>query len=233
MWLEDLIEFSHGQLDDRVRETLWGRGLSEDQIETFRIGWVGGSLPDHIEFPQDFRKKYCGTTLLDDSYVLPLTNPSGDILGVQFRSVDREQKGYSDYFVSRVGVPLLGLGKSIPYVWETGKICLVEGGFDMFPVQRVLPYTIPTLTARVTDDLARWLYRMVKTVILFYDNDSTGRMATSDFLKKYKSDFEIRVIEYPIGVKLMSGKSVKDPADLWEVWGDEKFSAYLKKQVQE
>jgi DNA primase len=199
----------------------------------FCIGSISGELPSSIAFPEEFRKKYKGTSLLDDSYVLPLTNPAGETTGVQFRAVSRETKGYSDYFTSRLEPTLLGLGQAIPHIWETGKVCLVEGGFDLFPVQRVLPYTVPTLTAKVTELLARWLHRMVHTVILFYDNDSAGRAATSDFLKGYQDDFEIRVIEYPVGVRLMNQRPVKDPADLWEVWGDDKFSSYLKRQVQE
>ena len=232
-WLDDFTFYSHDNLDERVRESLWGRGVSEEQIDAFRLGCVDGVLPSQIEFPDEFREWSHRGQKLADSYVLPLTNPLGEILGVQFRSVERGNRGYLDFFLTRSEPVLLGLAQAMPYIWDTGTICIVEGGFDLFPVQRVFPFTVPTLTSKVNDVLLRWLHRLVQRVVLFYDADSAGRSASFDFIKEHGSGFDVRPLEYPRGVRLPNGKPVKDPADLWEAWGDDKLAEYLKAQISE
>jgi DNA primase len=167
-----------------------------------------------------------------DSYVLPLTNPLGETLGVQFRSVERGTQGYLDFFLTRSEPVLLGLGQALPHIWKTEAICIVEGGFDLFPVQRVFPFTVPTLTAKVNEVLLRWLQRLARKVILFYDADTAGRTASLDFIKENGSKFKVTSLEYPRGVRLSNGKPIKDPADLWEAWGDDRVSDYLRKQVE-
>jgi DNA primase len=229
-WLEDFTVFAHGNLDERVRESLWGRGVSEEQIVSFRIGYTNG-LPSQIKFPDDFRNWSHQGEKLTDSYVFPLTNFLGETLGFQFRSVERDSRGYLDFFLTRSEPVLLGMAQAIPHIWETGTICIVEGVFDLFPVQRVLPFTIPTLTSKVNETLLRWLHRLVHRVILFYDSDSAGRTASRDFIIKYGSQFDIRALEYPRGVGLLGEKTIKDPADLWEAWGDEQLAKYIRTQA--
>jgi len=71
-------------------------------------------------------------------------------------------------------------------------------------------------------------------VYLFYDADSTGRRSSWDFVGEHRTDFELlRVMEYPRGVTTLSGKFVKDPGDLWEVWGDDKLRPYIMQQIME
>ena len=234
-WIDDFVSFSRDNLDERVLDALWTRGVSSfpiDQIELFKIGYVDKKLPD-ISFPSEFLKQFRNGETLEDSYVLPLTNLSGEICGLQFRPVDRSIKKYSDFFLTESEPVLFGLGQSMPYIWDTGSACIVEGGFDLFPVQRVLPYSFSTITSKVRDDLLRWILRLVRKLYIFYDADSSGLRASSDFLRDHGSKVElVKVLEYPRGVTLNS-KPVKDPADLWEAWGDDKLGPYLLEQISE
>lgn len=231
-WIDEFVSFSRGNLDERVLDALWTRGVSSEQIELFQIGYVNKELPD-IQLPSGFLKQFNQGGNLEDSYVLPLTNTSGDILGLQLRPVDRSIKKYSDYFLTEAEPVLFGLGQSMPHIWETGSACIVEGGFDLFPVQRVLPFSFSTITSKVRGDLLRWLTRLVRKLYLFYDADSSGLRASSDFLRDHGSKVGlVKVLEYPRGVTLNS-KPVKDPADLWEAWGDDKLGPYLLEQISE
>lgn len=232
-WLSDLVTHSQGNLNDRVHEALWDRGVSAKQILDFQIGYLNGVLPN-VEAPKEFVEWSDGGKKLRDSYVLPLTNPRGEILGVQFRSVDRSNKGYLDYFLRRDEPALFGLGQAVPHMRSTSSVCIVEGAFDLFPVQRVLPFTIGTITAQVTDLLLRWLIRLVTKVYLFYDADSVGRTACRDFTFAHRSKFDhLQSLEYPRGVTLANGKFVKDPADLWEALGDDRLKPHLINQIRE
>lgn len=232
-WVDDFVSFSQGQLDDRVREALWARGVSDEQIELFQLGYIDGSLPN-LDFSTDFREWSGNGSKLDDFYVLPLTNPLGQILGLQFRSVERGVSGYRDYFLSRAEPVLFGLGQAAPEMWKAGKACVVEGAFDLFPVQRAFPFSFSTLTSKVTGPILRVLRRLVGQVYLFYDADSAGRSACLDFVKEHGPEFA-RLLEYPHHptVILPNGNAVKDPADLWEAWGDDRLTPYLRAQISE
>lgn len=233
VWVDEFVLFSNRNISDEVRESLWFRGVSDKQISEFSLGYIDGALPSHIEFPADFREWSRQGSKLVNSYVLPLTNPLGETLGLQFRSVDRDVRGYLDYFLTRSEPVLFGLGQAMPHVWETGSVCIVEGAFDLLPVQRALPFAVSTLTSQLSEVFVRCLYRLVNRIYLFYDSDLAGRRSSYDITQKYKSDFEIRSIEYPRGVSMVDGKLVKDPADLWEAWGDERLLNYLVKSTSE
>jgi DNA primase len=233
-WADDLVSYAQGNLDDRVYEALWSRGVSSepDQIKEFKLGYLNGTLPAGVD--PAFSDWAHGGKKLKDSFVLPLTNPLGMVMGFQFRSVDQSNKGYLDYFLVRDEPVLFGLSQAIPHLWSTGSVCIVEGAFDLFPVQRVFPYTISTMTARITESLLRWLFRLVHKVYLFYDADSTGRSACREFTGEYRSDFEhLQTLDYPRGVILPNGKPVKDPGNLWEAWGDDQLKLYLMNQIRE
>ena len=233
-WVDDFVAFSKGNIDDRVLEALSSRGVSQDQLELFQIGYVNKILPD-TQIPKEFLTQFDGGAKLEDSYVFPLTNPLGEILGFQFRAVERSSKQYSDYFMTDAEPVLFGLGQSMPHIWTSESACVVEGVFDLFPVQRILPYTIATITSKIRDNLLRWLIRLVRRLYMLYDNDSPGLRANSDFLNEHGSKLEqVKVLEYPRGVTLPGTKKlVKDPGDLWEAWGDDKLGPFLLEQISE
>ena len=224
-YLDTVVSYAQGLLGDFQRDALCGRGVSDAQIELFRIGYLNGNLPV-LEDAAPFLKWAKTQDRLDDVFVLPLTNALGQILGVQFRHVNQDRKGYMTYIDGHGEPVLFGLGQAIDSIWRTGKIFLVEGGFDLFPIQRVLPYTVATLTARVTTSFARFLKRCVQQVYLGYDLDSTGQSASARIVKKMGRDFDIQVVVYP-QARMADGKTAKDPGDIWEAWGDSRFREFL------
>ncbi len=232
VWVDDFVSFSRGNLDERVLEALWARGVSSDQIELFQIGHIDRKLPN-TQIPSSFLEQFKNGESLEDSYVFPLTNTAGEVRGLQFRPVDRSIKKYSDYFLTESEPILFGLGQSMQHIWETESACIVEGCFDFFPVQRILPFSFSTITSKVREDLLRWLIRLVRKLYLFYDADPSGLKASNDFLSEHGSKVElVKVLEYPRGVTL-NGRPVKDPADLWEAWGDDKLGPYILEQISE
>lgn len=231
-WIDQFVGRCHLTLPDEVRESLWGRGASDEQIDLFRVGYINGELPSDIEYPNAFLEWSLDGSKLSDFYVFPLTDWLGDVKGVQFRPVPRDKKGYTDFFIDKTQAVLFGLGPAASSVWGTGKVCLVEGVFDLFPVQRVVPHVIATLTAKVSDALVRSLLRIAKQVHLLYDNDATGERGRDKFIRFYGSLFDTRVVEYPRGVVMSNGSRVKDPGDLWEAWGDDRVGPYLRSQLE-
>ncbi len=225
-WLDDLVTHASTQLDDRVLDELYTRGVTDDQIKMYQIGYVNKVLPP-ADYPIEFLKWCWEGARLKDMYVFPLTSPLGDVRGVQFRHVSRDEKGYLDYSEDRGEAVLLGLGQAMPHIWRTGEILLVEGGFDLYPIQRFVPQTVATITAKVSGAFLRVLRRLVKTIWLAYDKDPPGRKAAARFMKEHGDEFHIVDVDYPCPI-MPNGKHSKDPSELWEMWGDTRLGPYLQ-----
>jgi len=225
-WLEALVIQAHDQLLEEHREILWGRGASEEQIDLYRLGYLDSELPE-AEYPQDFLE-WWNEQERDDVFVFPLTNTLGQVKGLQLRYVDRSRKGYTDFISIKEEPVLFGLGEAMKAIWEHETICVVEGVFDLFPVQRHVPFCVSTLHAGLSGVLVRVLKRLVQKIWFLYDMDREGQKAVSKIYKRYGRDFEFHNILMP---KVpYHGRPVKDPGELWEVWGDARLGVFLRKQ---
>lgn len=230
-WLDDLVSHAHEQLDERCREELLGRGVSPEQMELFRIGYLPGRLPEHVQ-DKDFHK-WCreAPRRIDDVFVLPLTNTLGDVRGIQVRAVVKARKGYQEFSLITAEPVLFGLGQAAEAMWRTGEALFVEGAFDLLPLQRFVPQIVATLTARVPDNLVPTLRRVVRRVWLGYDMDATGSRGVRRFERQYGPEFELRRLDFP-GVRMSDGTPAKDPGDVWEAWGDARLGQYLKEHME-
>lgn len=225
MWLEALVDWAHDQIDERCREELLGRGVSPEQMESFRLGYFSGARPP-LDLPDDFVEWANIGRHVQDVFVLPLTNTLGQVKGIQVRSVDRSAKNYQEFAIPTGEPYLFGLGQAAEAIWHTEEIVLVEGVFDLFPIQRSVPQTVATLTAKVPENFLPTMRRVVRCAWLGYDMDHTGWRGVSRFRKQHGDEFDIHRLEFP-GVRLPNGKAAKDPGDVWEAWGDDRLYQHL------
>lgn len=226
-WLDDFAVYAAAGLNAQHRETLYGRGVSDEQMATFQIGYIDRHLPPLGGAEEFFQWSHQGKKL-DDMFVFPLTTPSGVIGGFQFRHVNREKKGYTDFFAVRDEPCLFGLAQAVPHLWATESAWLVEGVFDLFPIQRHIGAVFPTMTAKVGPPIVRLLRRLVRRVWLGYDMDPPGRRAASEFAREHGREFDVCVVSYPKLHKVGSQEWIKDPGDLWEIWGDPKVGDFVR-----
>lgn len=226
-WFDSLTRFAQANLNERVRDALYGRGVSDDQIDAYRIGYLDRLLPD-LEGADDFLRWCKGGEKLDGVLVLPLTTTTGAVRGFQFRYVDRARKGYQSFMPYKEEALLFGLGQAMPHVWQTESIWLVEGAFDLFPIQRHFPGVVATLTAKVPEPLVRVMRRLVQTVWVGYDADPTGKAATKQFARDFRDEFRVCPVYYPPVRAYGSDHPIKDPGELWEAWGDDQFGKFIQ-----
>lgn len=226
-WVEQLVAAAHGQLGDRERESLWGRGVSDDQIAAYRLGWLNKVLPD-LDYPASFLDWSMRGKKFDDVFVLPMTNVLGHVKGIQVRHLDRERKGYSNFNAVDDEPILFGLGQAVPHIWRSKSVWLVEGAFDLFPLQRVHPNTISTMTARLPTQLARTIKRLADDLWLGYDRDETGQRGVRKIQQTFGRDFRVHAVQWPRVDRLDGKGEAKDPADLWEAWGDDRFGVFIR-----
>lgn len=232
-FLADLAVRAHAQMPPHVHEALWSRGVNDQQIDLFKIGWLNGQLPSALDVPDEFKVWWAGHQWrLVNTYVLPLTNSLGEIQGLQFRDVDEKRRGYLDYFGSKEEAIFFGLAQAMPSIWAREEIWLVEGTFDLCPLQRHLPNIVSTLHAGVSRPLWRLMRRMVRKIHLAYDMDGTGMRVAYDILREMGRHFEIKIVKFPRIPLESKGRFAKDPNDFWSVWGDEHLGTFIRAQDQ-
>lgn len=227
-WLEQLVQHAQENLSgDRELEALWSRGVSDEQVQEFQLGYLENGFPK-LDYPKEFSAWFSfNKSRLVDILVIPLTNSLGQIRGLQFRSICRDVKGYLDYIPLNDEPIFFGLGQAMPHIWKSDTICLVEGVFDHLPVQRIFPNTVPTLTSSVSTTFFRFLKRNVKNIWFLYDMDHAGIKGVLEFLSNYKTEFDSILHPQIPRVKTLSGKYCKDPGELWESLGDSKLRDLL------
>lgn len=231
-WLDDFATAAHANLGEKEREALWARGVSDEQIELYQLGYMprvnpAGSSEDFLEF---CRKTLRASGFLEDVFVLPLTNILGQVKGFQFRRVAEEMRGYRTFYHDRDESVYFGLGQAIPRIWETETAFVVEGAFDVFPLQRVFPNTFAALTLGTSEALARLLWMFAKVVWLGYDNDKDGKRACEDFKVMVGDSLDVRFI-IPPKVKKPDGTYTKDHNELWKAWGSNRYRDYVTQQT--
>jgi len=232
-WIEALVDYAHGQLTDREREALWARGVSDEQISLYRLGYISNGLPD-IEGADILYETYQSTGWLRDVFVLPLTNTLCQFKGFQLRHVDVNKKGYSHFSVYDEEPVLFGLGQAMASAWETKYVVLTEGAFDLFPIQRTRPNIVSTLTNHLTSEAARCLRRVVDELWLAYDMDPKGRDAAARVIREHHDKFDrIHDVVFPRVPRLDGKGRVKDPNELWLAWGDRKLQNFIREQLGE
>ena len=226
-WVDDLVGFAQSNLTDAARDELHSRGVSDEQIELFKIGYLDRKLPN-LPGADDFLRWAHQGQRLDDVFVLPLTTVLGVVQGFQFRHVDRARKGYLDYIPYKEEPVLFGLGQAAPHIWAKEEVWLVEGAFDLFPLQRHVPYIAATLTARVPESLIPSLRRLVRRVWVGYDADAAGQSAMRQFSREFGRDFDVRSVYYPKVHATGTTRPIKDPGELWEAWGDDQLGSFVQ-----
>lgn len=228
-WLDNLCSAAHDRLlqSSEILDTLYLRGVDEGQVKDYQLGYVD-KFP--VEIPEAYRHKFKG---LSNAVVFPLTNLAGTIGGVQCRSVDRVKKQYHTFYLDEVLPTGFGIGQSAYHMWSQGEVMVVEGPFDLFPVQRVVGSVIATLTAKMTQEVERMIRRMVKSLWVGYDRDEAGQKGAVNAQTRLQTQ-QLRVItiKWPV-VKRQDGSICKDPGDLWETMGTHRFNNMLRDSIRD
>ena len=226
-YLERIFTFAQAELLKApvALRYLAARGVYEQQVYDLRLGYVPEEVwPPYIdpskasEEEAYYLDKSKRGFKLKGKIIFPMTNAMGSLRGLQVRSPKLDVKDYWKFYSmsSDIDAIFFGLDIAMPHIWETQEIVLVEGIFDLFPVQRVFPNAVCVGTARISDLQLKFLKRYVKNVRFMFDNDEFGEGAYEKFYRNHIRDFHsIQKLSY-LG---------KDPSASWERLGEEKFKA--------
>jgi DNA primase len=229
---------------ERARAYLLGRGLGEEILREFRVGYApsawdrvlsasrtGGFSEQELYatgLAQRSKEKGRPYDRFRSRIMFPLADVRGRVLGFGARAMREEQRpkylNTSDNDVYHKGLHLYGADLARAHATRAGQVILCEGYTDVIALHQAgMRNAVGLMGTALTSEQVGELARMASTVLLALDADSAGQEAmlrASSLAAKRK--LELRVVELPAG---------KDPAELVQQDGVEAMTAAVKESV--
>jgi DNA primase len=228
----------------RAREYLDGRGLGEEILREFRVGYApsawdrvlsasrrgGFSVEDLYTTGLAQRSRQTGGPYdrFRARIVFPLADLRGRALGFGARAMREDQQpkylNTSDNDLYHKGLHLYGGDLARAHAAREGQVIVCEGYTDTIALHQAgMRNAVGLMGTALTGEQVGELARMAPTVLLALDADSSGQEAmlrASALAAKRK--LELRVVELPAGT---------DPADLLQREGAEAMRALVEHSV--
>jgi DNA primase len=229
---------------ERARAYLLGRGLGEEILREFRVGYAPsawdrvlsasrtGGFSEQELYATGLAQRSKEKGRLYDRFrsriMFPLADVRGRVLGFGARAMREEQRpkylNTSDNDVYHKGLHLYGADLARAHATRAGQVILCEGYTDVIALHQAgMRNAVGLMGTALTSEQVGELARMASTVLLALDADSAGQEAmlrASSLAAKRK--LELRVVELPAG---------KDPAELVQQDGVEAMTAAVKESV--
>ena len=245
---KDAARFFHQQLNSpqgaAVAEYLKKRQVSRATALNFGLG---ASLDQWDALTQAMTKKgYTKAELLAAGLVVqnknggfydkfrnrlmfPVIDARGDVVGFGGRVLDKSEPKYMNtpetlVYSKRHTLYGLHLAKKT----KRPNIILCEGNIDVIMLHQAgFDNAVASMGTALTTEQTRLLSRYTKELVLCYDNDGAGKIATQKALQILNnSEFQVKVLQLPR--RLVDGEYVKqDPDDYIKFQGRDAFERLL------
>jgi DNA primase len=228
----------------RAREYLAGRGLGEQVLREFHVGYApsawdrvlgasrGGGFSVEELYATGLAQRSRQTGGPYDRFrsriTFPLADIRGRVLGFGARAMGEDQRpkylNTADNDLYHKGLHLYGGDLARPHAAREGQVMVCEGYTDTIALHQAgMRNAVGLMGTALTADQVGELARMAQTVLLALDADSSGQdaMLRAAALAA-KRKLELRVVELPAGT---------DPADLLVRHGAEAMRELACKSV--
>ena len=227
-----------------AREYLQGRGLSQEILREFRVGYApsawdrvllasrrgGFSEKELYDTGLAQRSKQNGRPYdrFRSRIMFPLADTRGRVLGFGARAMREDQRpkylNTSDNDLYHKGLHLYGADLARAHATRAGEVILCEGYTDTIALHQAgMRNAVGLMGTALTAEQVNELARMAQTVLLALDADSAGQEAmlrASSLAAKRK--LELRVVSLPAGT---------DPAELIQRDGAQAMAQAVAKSV--
>lgn len=224
------------QTADVAKVYLKERGLKEETIDEFDIGWAPNkseALTLHL-VNMGFRQEAlirAGLVFRNANgmhldrfrgrIMFPILNQVGKTVGFTGRILPQFDTGEMGKYVNSPETPifvksrvLYGLHKAKPAIREQGKAILVEGQMDcIMSYQAGVKNVVATSGTAMTSDHLKLLHKFTDQLILNFDSDEAGLQAGERAIDlALANDFNVRVVTFAPGTFKDAAEAVqKDP----------------------
>ncbi len=228
----------------RAREYLEGRGLREEVLREFRVGYAPSAWDSVLLASRrgGFSEAELYTTGLAQRsqengrpydrfrgrIMFPLADVRGRVLGFGARAMREEQRpkylNTSDNDIYHKGLHLYGADLARAHAARAGEVVLCEGYTDVIALRQAgLLNTVGLMGTALTGEQVGELARMAQTVLLALDADSAGQEAMLRAARlAARRRLELRVVTLPGGT---------DPAELVQREGSEAVKSAVAESV--
>lgn len=242
------VQLWKGEGKDKILDYLLERGLKEETIKEFRLGYApkgwrnlseflvkrGYSAPEIARTGLSVEKS--GGSLSDSHYdrfrdriIFPIGDYTGKIVGFSARVApggDESQAKYVNtpetevYHKSRI---LYGIDKAKNEIKQKNFTLLVEGNMDVIAAyQAGIKNTVAVSGTALTPEQLDIVKRYAPKIKMFFDMDSAGEMATKKSLKLcFNKEIDVEVVSLPAG-KDAADIAREDPEKLMQAVDDSK-----------
>jgi DNA primase len=210
----------------QAREYLAGRGLKEETIRTFRIGFApdsGFTLKDRLkaDFSEEMMRASGLFSFKEGSegnaaamyskfrnrIMFPIANENGKIIAFTGRTLAKDEKSGPKYLNSpetpiySKGRVLYNLDRAKEAIRKLGYVILVEGQMDCIAVYSAGFHNVAASSGTAfTETQVRLLGRFSKDIVVNFDPDTAGAAATDKSLGMLlEEEFNIRVLRLEAG----------------------------------
>ena len=185
---------------DALLRTMTGRGYTKQELLT--AGLIVANKSGG--FYDKFRNRL----------MLPVIDVRGDVVGFGSRVIDKSEPKYMNstetpvYSKRRV---LYGL--NLAKKTKRPNMILCEGNLDVVTLHQAgFDNAVASMGTALTTEQIRLLGRYTKELVLCYDNDNAGQLATQRALELLNnSEFTVKVLKLPN--RMVDGKPTKQDAD--------------------
>ena len=218
----------------KAREYLLGRGLGEETLREFRVGYApsawdrvlsasrSGGFSERELYDTGLAQRSkenppsgrTGGRVYDrfrSRIMFPLADVRGRVLGFGARAMREEQRpkylNTSDNDIYHKGLQLYGADLARAHATKAGEVIVCEGYTDVIAMHQAgIRNAVGLMGTALTAEQVGELARMAQTVLLALDADSAGQEAMlKAFRLANKRNLELRVVMLPQGA---------DPAEL-------------------
>lgn len=231
-------------MNDKVREILISRGISNDNITKYNIGFAGNSkgLMDYFSNKNVKLSELesCGlvTKNSDGRYyeffhnriIIPIYSQFGKVIGFGGRSLGSEMPKYvnsPETSIFKKGECLYGEDVAYFLANKTKKIILVEGYFDVIGLQSSgFLNTVASLGTAVTKYQLNKLWRVANEIIVCFDGDEAGTRASKKIL-----EIGLDLIDSNKTISFVSMVKGYDPDEFVKKFGKQAFDKILDSKL--
>ena len=231
--MQEIASFYQAQLPLNIpaQSYLQQRGLSPDIIDRFQIGYVPNTMDTVLrQFGKnrEEQKKLFDLGMLSrndrgnvydkfrNRIMFPIRDKRGRTVAFGGRVLTDEKPKYlnsPETITYHKGNELYGLYEALQINDEPEKLLVVEGYMDVVTLHQAgFDNAVACMGTALTQEQIRLLSRFTKELVLCYDNDGAGQMATDRALELLQnSEFTVKVLRLP--QRLVDGHYVKQDAD--------------------
>ena len=212
--------FSNLMNNQNAKEYFLNRGIKEETIKKFGLGFANDSWNSLMFY---LRKKGINDVLLEEAGLIsvnkekgrkydrfrnrvmfPVFDYQGKVIGFGGRVLDDSKPKYlnsPETLVFQKGTNLYGLNFALKHNMSERYFVIVEGYMDLISLHQYgITNVVASLGTALTINQARLLKRYADKVIISYDADMAGQMATLRGLEILRTaGFDVRVLNIPQG----------------------------------